>query len=68
MNVRHPWGVLHSFSIKNIFYDTMDLWLFYFRVTFQHFTIPSQCSRQTARENRKFTSNLFPRNVLKFCM
>ena len=32
MNVRHPMGVLHSFSIKNIFYDKMDLWLFYFHV------------------------------------
>ena len=40
MNVRHPMGVLHSFSIKNIFYDKMDLMLFYFdvviwRTTFQ---------------------------------
>ena len=26
-------GVLHSFSIKNIFYDKMDLRLFDFRVT-----------------------------------
>ena len=26
-------GVLHSFSIKNIFYDKMDLKLFYFHVT-----------------------------------
>ena len=33
MNVRHPMGVLHSFSIKNIFYDKMDLRLFYFHVT-----------------------------------
>ena len=33
MNVEHPMGVLHSFSIKNIFYDKMDLRLFYFRVT-----------------------------------
>ena len=33
MNVRHPMGVLHSFSIKNIFYDKMDLRLFYFYVT-----------------------------------
>ena len=32
MNVRHPMGVLHSFSIKNIFYDKMDLRLFYFHV------------------------------------
>ena len=34
MNVRHPMGVLHSFSIKNIFYDKMDLRLFYFDVAF----------------------------------
>ena len=32
MNLRHTYGVLHSFSIKNIFYDKMDLTLFYFRV------------------------------------
>ena len=25
MNVRHSMDVLHSFSIKNIFYDKMDL-------------------------------------------
>ena len=31
-NVRYPMGVLHSFSIKNIFYDKMDLRLFYFDV------------------------------------
>ena len=33
MNVRHPMGVLQSFSIKNIFYDKMDFRLFYFGVT-----------------------------------
>ena len=33
MNVRHPMGVLHSFSIENIFYDKMDLKLFYFHLT-----------------------------------
>ena len=32
MNVRHPKGVLHPFSIKNIFYDKMDLRVFYFGV------------------------------------
>ena len=32
MNVRHLMCVLHSFSIKNIFYDKMDLRLFYFDV------------------------------------
>ena len=32
MNVRHPQGVLHSFSIKNIFYDKMDARFFYFDV------------------------------------
>ena len=31
MNVRYLKGVLHSFSIKNI-YDKMDLRLFYFDV------------------------------------
>ena len=31
MNVRHSVGVLHSFSIKNIFYDEMVLSAFYFR-------------------------------------
>ena len=33
MNVRHPMGALHLFSIKNIFYDKMDLKPFYFHVT-----------------------------------
>ena len=28
-----PMGVLHSFSIKNVFYDKMDLRGFYFHVT-----------------------------------
>ena len=32
---RYPMGVLHSFSIKNTFYDKMDLRLFYFGVTYQ---------------------------------
>ena len=30
MNVRNPMGVLHSFSIKNNFYDKTDLTFFYF--------------------------------------
>ena len=30
MNVRHPMGVLHSLSIKNVFYDKMDIRLFNF--------------------------------------
>ena len=32
MNVRHPTGVLHSISIKNIVYNKMDLSLSYFDV------------------------------------
>ena len=32
MNVRHPVGVLHSFSIKIVFYDKIDSRLFYFHV------------------------------------
>ena len=34
MNLRHPYGVLHSFSIKNIFYDKMDFRFFYFDVAY----------------------------------
>ena len=30
MNVSHPMGVLHLFSIRNVFYDKMDLRLFCF--------------------------------------
>ena len=33
MENEHPLGVLHLFSIKNIFHDKMDLRLFYFHVT-----------------------------------
>ena len=33
INVRHPEDALYSFSIKNIFYDKMDLRLFYFHAT-----------------------------------
>ena len=33
MDVRHPMGVLHSCSIKNIFQDKMDVRLFYSHVT-----------------------------------
>ena len=33
MNVRHSQGFLHSFSIRNIFCDKMDLRLFYSPVT-----------------------------------
>ena len=33
MNVRHSMGVLHSSSIENLFYDQIDLRLFYFDVT-----------------------------------
>ena len=33
MSLHSLLGVLHSFSIKNIFYDKMELRLFYFHVT-----------------------------------
>ena len=33
MNLIHPEGALHSFSIKNNFHDKMDLRLFYLHVT-----------------------------------
>ena len=32
MNVRHPKDVLHSFPIKKIFYEKIDLKVFYFLV------------------------------------
>ena len=32
MNVRHPMGVLHSFSIKKNFYDKINLTHFYLHV------------------------------------
>ena len=31
-NVKHSIGILHSFSIKTIFYDKIDLRLFNFRM------------------------------------
>ena len=38
LTIWHFMGVLHSFSIKNIFYDKMDLRLFYFHVrTYQFY-------------------------------
>ena len=33
MKVRHPTVVLHSFSMKDIFYDKIDLKSFHFHVT-----------------------------------
>ena len=38
MNVRHPQGVLHSTSIKNIFHDKMDLRLFHLNGTMSSLT------------------------------
>ena len=39
MNVRHPVGVLHSFFIKNIFYDKINLRLLYFHALVLNFGI-----------------------------
>ena len=36
---KNPVGVLHSFSIKNIFYDKMDLKLFCFHVTISNLDV-----------------------------
>ena len=36
MNVRHPMGFLHLFSVNNFFYDKMKLRIFYFHVTTAH--------------------------------
>ena len=43
MNLNHPMGVLHSFSIKNIFCDKMDLRLFYFHVTISFYIGYEEC-------------------------
>ena len=39
MNIRHPMGVLHSFSVKSIFYDKIDFRLFYFDVALARHTL-----------------------------
>ena len=44
MNVRHPKGALHSFSIKNIFYDKIDFRPFYFHVKIYGLTGQRQIS------------------------
>ena len=51
MNVRHSMGVLHSFSIKNIFYDKMDLRLFYFHVA-KHAL--SQMKNSVSKKSKSF--------------
>ena len=39
MNVRHPMGILHSFSIKNIFYDKMIKWTQGFFILMRQFDV-----------------------------
>ena len=56
MNVRHPWGVVHSFPIKNIFFDKMDLRLFYFQVTIWRLIFWKTRSIKTRRVRFKSTS------------
>ena len=53
-------GVLHSFSIKNIFYDKMDLSLFYFHVTISNVMCCGDDLRKTPQNQTRQGS------VLKF--
>ena len=74
MNARHPMGVLHSFSIKNIFYDKMDLRLFYFYLmTFTAQKHPPEvfckerCSKGASTSLKKrLWHRPFPVNFAKF--
>ena len=52
MNVRHSMAALHSFSIKNIFYDNMDLRLFNFHVTICIYYI---CVKRKVLDVKKFS-------------
>ena len=47
----HPKGVLHFFSVKNIFYDNMDLRLFYFHVTKWTYWWPPHYVKITSRKS-----------------
>ena len=61
MNVRHSMDVLHSFSIQNIFYDEMDLRLFYFDVANQKSSFKQSASciiKKDYQPNNKETNCL----------
>ena len=53
LKILQQMGVLLSFSIKKIFYDKMDLRLFYFRVTNY---VRSLSSSNTENKNSEFDS------------
>ena len=69
MNVRHPMGVLHSFSIKNIFYDkrTYDFFILMWRYVTVYFakceSEVSQSLKQVAKEIKK--KNLHVQEAMK---
>ena len=46
MNARRPRSVLLAFSIKNIFYDKMELGLFYFRATKYYIATKSRTQKK----------------------
>ena len=54
MNARRPMSVLLAFSIKNIFYDKMDLGLFYFRATKYYIATKSRTQKKTTNFNVPF--------------
>ena len=57
-------GVLHSFFIKNIFYDKMDLRLFYFHEAIHHMKI---CNKFNDTHREKLVRYWIPyKNSLKY--
>ena len=70
MNViRYPMGVLHSCSIKNIFYDKIGLRLFYFLVTiyfFNNYSIIRLCKSSHQQIEKKAIDSGFVPEYSKF--
>ena len=67
MKIKNPWvhlgdplGVLHSFSIKNIFYYKTDLTFFYFHMTISTFLIACKF----LQKSRSFRSTISANTIL----
>ena len=69
MTVRHPIGVLHSFSIKNTFYDKMDVRLFYFdEANYAHSLRRNQETTWFRVLKFIFVKRIVQRIILNYCM
>ena len=67
MNVRHHMTVLHSFSIKNIFHEKIDLKLFYFHVTKYNHLCKSVQSHMAFRLTYLLEQLVLPVFYFPFC-